>query len=401
MSSRCHALSILGDIVFALVLLTLPAQARSDFYRASPSEIAGNPGTVIRTESMNGAPLGARTFRVLYRSTGLKGEPIAVSGVVITPDGSPPPGGWPLIAWAHPTTGIVEHCAPSLALFFFQQIPGLRMMLEHGFAITATDYPGLGTPGPHPYLVGESEGRAVLDSIRAAHALPDAHIGQRAVLWGHSQGGQAVLYAASLAKSYSPELAVLGVVGAAPATNLGALMRADIATAGGKNLLAMTLWSWEKVFGAPMQKIVASEAVPEIDKLANICLESIIDIRPRRLIAQSLLHKFLTVDDPTKIEPWQEILAKSTIGTLPNDIPVLIAQGTADDVVDPPITASYVKSLCQAGSRVQYLLFDGVGHGMISRDAAKSSVAWMAARFKGTVAPDDCANANLDRLPRR
>jgi hypothetical protein len=36
---------------------------------------------------------GARTVRVLYRSTGLKGEPISVSGAVIVPAGTPPQGG--------------------------------------------------------------------------------------------------------------------------------------------------------------------------------------------------------------------------------------------------------------------------------------------------------------------
>jgi hypothetical protein len=88
-----------------------------------------------------------------------------VSGIVIVPPGPPPAGGWPIVAWAHPTTGVVPHCAPSLALFVFQQIAGSRKLLENGYAIAATDYPGLGTPGPHPYLVGESEARAVIDSV--------------------------------------------------------------------------------------------------------------------------------------------------------------------------------------------------------------------------------------------
>jgi hypothetical protein len=81
--------------------------------------------------------------------------------VVIIPAGTVPPEGRPIIAWAHPTTGIVPHCAPSLAIFFFQQVQGLREMVRRGYIVAATDYPGLGTPGPHPYLVGVSEGRAV------------------------------------------------------------------------------------------------------------------------------------------------------------------------------------------------------------------------------------------------
>ena len=103
---------------------------------------------------MSGAPLDATAYRVLCRSKGLNDQPIATSGVVIIPAGTVPPAGKPIIAWAHPTTGIVPHCAPSLAIFFFQQVQGLREMVRRGYIVASTDYPGLGTPGPHPYLVG-------------------------------------------------------------------------------------------------------------------------------------------------------------------------------------------------------------------------------------------------------
>ncbi len=78
------------------------------------------------------------------------------------------------------------------------------------YVVVATDYPGLGTPGPHPYLIGESEGRAVLDSVRAARAIEKAHAGKRFVVWGHSQGGHAALFAGELARRYAPELSSSG-----------------------------------------------------------------------------------------------------------------------------------------------------------------------------------------------
>ena len=150
-----------------------PARAQTDFYTIASSELGFySNGALIRSQPMWGAPDGAAAYRILYRSEGLNGEPIAVSGVVIVPDGSPPPGGRPIVAWAHPTTGVARACAPSLARVLFRSIQGLRGMLAQGYAVAATDYPGLGTPGPHPYLVGVSEGRAVLDSVRAARTIP-------------------------------------------------------------------------------------------------------------------------------------------------------------------------------------------------------------------------------------
>src|SRR5580704_5964405 len=195
------------------------ATAQTAFYRAPSSEVAGAPGTLVRQELIDGAPLGATTYRVLYRSTGLDNKPILVSGVVIVPPGAPPQGGRPIVAWAHPTSGVVPRCAPSLAIFLFEQIQGLRSFVRDGYVVAATDYPGLGTEGPHPYLVGTSEARAVIDSVRVAGSLPGAGRGKKFVVWGHSQGGHAALFTGIIAKAYAPELELLGVAAAAPATD--------------------------------------------------------------------------------------------------------------------------------------------------------------------------------------
>jgi Secretory lipase len=164
-SPAATALAFVG-----LLLATAVAQAQSAFYTASDQELAGAPGTIIRAQPMRRAPDGAIAYRVLYRSTSLQDQPIAVSGVVVLPAGPVPAGGRPIVAWAHPTTGVVPHCAPSLAMNPFKHIQGLDAMLARGYAVAATDYSGPGTPGPHPYLVGVSEARAVIDSVR--HARP-------------------------------------------------------------------------------------------------------------------------------------------------------------------------------------------------------------------------------------
>src|SRR5277367_2453372 len=266
-------------LTFRLILATLcmfaeagVANAQTDFYRAPRSEAAGAPGTLVRQEVIDGAPLGATAYRVLYRSSGLDNKPILVSGVVIVPPGDPPPGGRPIVAWAHPTSGIVPRCAPSLAIFLFEQIQGLRSFVRHGYIVAATDYPGLGTEGPHPYLVGASEARAVIDIVRAAQQVPNAQASERYAVWGHSQGGQAALFTGQLSASYAPELQLVGVAAAAPATDLKALLRDDADTDGGRNVTAMTLWSWQRVYGAPIDQLVEPAAMPAVDALSNECI---------------------------------------------------------------------------------------------------------------------------------
>jgi pimeloyl-ACP methyl ester carboxylesterase len=384
-----------GALICAAAL-SLPAgkaRAQTAFYEASKHELIGPPGSLIRSEPMQFAPAGAQAYRVLYRSIGMHGEPIAVSGVIVVPPGPAPAGGRRIVAWAHPTTGVVPHCAPSLAIFVFQQMAGLRDLIEQGAVVAATDYPGLGTVGPHPYLVGDSEARAVIDSVRAARSLPGVGDGNDFAVWGHSQGGQASLFTGLIAKTYAPELHLVGVAAAAPATSLVTLMGDDFKTSGGKNLTAMTLWSWARVYHAPIDKVVVPEAMPTVDRLADECIESIFDIMERRRTEKPLEQNFLSVPNVATVEPWQSIATHNTPGALPPEIPVFLAQGTTDNIVRPEVTRAYMQRQCQAGSKVTMMWVPGVGHGLVARDSANAAVSWMMDRFAGRPAPSDCGNA--------
>src|SRR3954463_13797621 len=157
---------------------------------------------------------------LLYTSTGVDGKTVAVSGDVAVPKGKAPKGGWPVITWAHGTVGIADTCAPTrigTQLNYDSKL--LNSWLKAGYAVVRTDYEGLGTPGPHPYLIGDSEGRSTLDMVTAARKLNE-DIGKDLVIAGHSQGGQAALFAASLVKKVAPALKLKGTVAFAPVSHL-------------------------------------------------------------------------------------------------------------------------------------------------------------------------------------
>src|SRR5215218_9150402 len=212
-------------IVLSLLLLTaaLPAAAEAKvrkgpgglaFYTPPKPLPAGKHGALIWSRKLSGAALkgGAGNRLLLYRSTSATGKAVAVSGTLTVPKGKAPKGGWPVISWAHGTTGIADQCAPSRqgseAIVNYAN-PLLQRWLKAGYAVVRTDYEGLGAPGAHPYLIGTSEGRSTLDMVRAARKLnPD--IGKDLVIAGHSQGGQAALFAGSLAKRWTPELKLKG-----------------------------------------------------------------------------------------------------------------------------------------------------------------------------------------------
>jgi acetyl esterase/lipase len=167
-------------------------------------------------------------------------------------------------------------------------------------------------------------------------------------------------------------------------------MRDDLGSVGGNNLTAMTLWSWERLFNAPMRRVVEPRAIPVVDRLARACIESIYDLVVRRRIEGRLEAGFLKVNNPTDVEPWRSLAAANTPGILPRDVPLFIAQGSADQLVRPEVTRDYVARACRAGVKVRFLAMPGVGHGFAARDSAKSAIEWIAARFAGAAVPDDC-----------
>ena len=240
--------------------------------------------------------------------------------------------------------------------------------------MVATDYPGLGTIGPHPYLVGVSEGRAVLNSVRAAHELKEVDAGTRFAVWGHSQGGHAALWAGELAKSYAPDLTLVGVATAAPASELAALFEDDLNSLAGRILTGMVIHSWSKVFNAPVEAVVVPAELPSINKIGADCID-VLAGGIGDLMAEKKLPRQFLLADPMKVPAWKEHISKNTAGVNPPGAPVFIAQGTADTIVDPPVTVAFVKKICRHGQPVIFYEYKGVTHTKISHANLKQAIA--------------------------
>jgi alpha-beta hydrolase superfamily lysophospholipase len=359
------------------------------FYSPPRDTLARAAGELVRHEPIPGAPVGAQAYRVLYTSTGLHDETIVVSGIIVVPFGPAPTRGWDVVAWAHPTTGVASVCAPSLRDNPLSNILGLEALLQRGYVVTATDYPGLGAPGTHPYLVGVSEGRAVLDLIRAARKLPGEQIGPRFAVWGHSQGGQAALFTGEISTSYAPELALVGVGAAAPATDLAVLLDDDINSVAGRVLVSYALWSWSRVYDAPMDSLVTKQAIPIVNDVAGECVETIGELYHAAVDVVPLRKNFLHAD-PDSVPPWNAFLERNRAGQRRTGAPFFIAQGTDDQIVRPGVTVAFAAHLCALDERVRFVELKGAGHLGAGEESAGAMVAWMEDRFAGNPAPNDC-----------
>lgn len=195
------------------------------FYDPPAELVPGPEGSIIWARPASGAadvPEAARTTLVLYRSAGVRGAPAAVSGTVVVPRGAPPAGGWPVAAYGHMTTGAGDTCGPSAILDGDPEFRRkhedarlVRRLLARGIAVVRSDYEGIETPGPHPYLVGRSLARSTLDMVRAGRALEPA-LASRWAAVGHSEGAAASIWSAHHAPALLPELELRAVAALTP-----------------------------------------------------------------------------------------------------------------------------------------------------------------------------------------
>jgi pimeloyl-ACP methyl ester carboxylesterase len=364
----------------------------ADFYAVAPAEVAGPPGSLVRLQGRPDIQVTrAYAWRILYRTVSFDGRPIVVSATVLVPFGVPPEGGWPVIAWAHGTTGIVPKCGPSRLPDPLVRIPGINQALTERYVIVATDYPGLGTGTVHPYLVGTSEGRAILDSIRAVQGMREARAGHRTVLFGFSQGGHAVLWANQIAPAYAPELDLIGVAALAPPTYLGELFTDDYDNLSGRILTGLVLESWSdpEVFGIPIDSMIVPDEYAPFHKIGDNCidlvLDEISDIAENRRIPKDFLKA-----DPATTPPWSRIMEENIPSPARSAVPFYIAQGTADTTVDPPVTYKFIRHMCAEGNVVRLEKFPGKTHTKLPKAAHRSAMEWIGDRFAGRPVPDTC-----------
>ena len=338
----------------------------------------GEPGEIIRSEEIRSPVGGMRLWTVLYRSTGLDGEPIAVSGVIVAPE-DVDDGPHRFMSWAHPTTGLVDRLAPSRGGASTLDVDIVFRWAEDGFIVVATDYDGLGTPGPHPYLVGESEGRSVLDAARAARGLIGPHEGDAVVLAGHSQGGHAALFAAELAPTYAADVPVAGTVAIAPAGDIAALVSAGTAeTANGEyRLLAlMVIGAWHAALGLATDAILTPVGMAQADALVN----------EDRGAAFSV-DGSLFLDDPASLPQWPAALEANTPGLpdAPESVaPILILQGTADTIITVESSQLVADRYCEHGAPVELRIFDGDDHITVRNDRLAEIDEWISQRLAGS-----------------
>jgi Secretory lipase len=356
-----------------------------DFYAAPDPVPDHEHGTLIRYQPVDGLDVGGATaWRIMYVSESLEREPIVVTGTALVPPGEPPSAGRPLLTIAHGTSGIADECAPSKHPAA-TELSLMGPFVDAGYLVVLSDYEGLGTPGRHPYLVGESEGRGVLDAALAARELPDAGAGDQLSIFGYSQGGHGALFAGQLAADWAPDYELVGTVAGAPATELPIIFGAagSLPIAG---FLYMIIAGFAEAYPVADPSLVLTPAgeaeLPQVDRG---CVSDVI-----RHFAGTPNAELLK-PGLANVQPWADLEVANDPGRVVTDSPILIVHSAADDVVPAALSQVLVQRMCREGQVVERRVYDkGQSHVQAVPDAVSDAFEWLQQQAAGDEPVSTC-----------
>jgi pimeloyl-ACP methyl ester carboxylesterase len=390
----------------------------------------GKLGSVIKEESISTTIPGARAWRIAYISSDQMGKKTIATGIVVAPAGAAPKDGRPVVAWAHGTTGTAQNCGPSqevnpaqpLNEYFLiggnsttdYGLPAVQRFINDGYVVVGTDYQGQGGGGNHQYMVTGTQAHDLIDSIRAAGDMKEVGAGKKAVIYGWSQGGGAVLTALSLPEYIAQTgtafdgIELVGAVGLAPADVAATVpspptdeasaekMLAQQNATFGDNVfqfahLAMTLWALPGVYrDLHLTDVFTPEGAQAIDRImTGKCVHSAADT-----INYVYGASFMSLMNPqaTNALAWSKAIIASSVPNVKPVAPIIIYWGTADVTVPPVMGELYRKQMCAMGANVARVQLPGSQtHYTTPPVAEPLYVPWVEDRFAGKPAQDGCA----------
>jgi alpha-beta hydrolase superfamily lysophospholipase len=361
---------------------TRPTTLAAQYVAPDPLPKAA-PGTPVRVWKLPAGPIHGAVYGILYHSRAVDGSDTVVSGYLAVPPGTAPAGGRPVVALAHGTVGTADVCAPSREPA--TDAATINPFLAKGWVVAATDFEGIGGPGRDPYLVGASEGRSMIDAVRAARRLLGSGASNRFVAWGISQGGHAALFARQIAPTWAPELDMEGAVAMAPVSDVIGFV--DKPTIAPQAITLLVAAGYAAAYPAlHPQQVLSPTAMARLADIDDQCLPQ---------LSATLGH--LSVGQLRRVEPgnlpaWRRELLLNTPGRVASPVPVLIVQGTRDPIVPLTTSTKLFQRLCSTTQAAELDVVDHASHGDVVADSRATYLSWMQQRFAGLAPPSNCVN---------
>ncbi|MQY04406.1 lipase family protein [Actinomadura macrotermitis] len=399
----------LGAVLAVTALPGGPASARETpvppgqdaFYRPPSPLPAGRAGDVIRSRASKLAiSPTTKAWQILYRTANATGAPIAVSGTVLVPPKPwTGPGARPLVSYAVGSRGIGDSCAPSYTMTtgldaehgVDYESYRINDLLNKGWAVAVTDMEGLGTPGPHTYTVGRSQGHAVLDIARAAERLPGTGLGAGSPVGvvGYSQGGGSAGWAAELAGTYAPELNLKGVVASGVLADAGAVGRSLDGTIG-MGLAFMASVGYDAAYPELNLGKYLNDAGRRLKaEQGEVCVFSVSGVGA---IANTAFRhiKDYTTSSPLDSPAWQARFKENRLGGVKPTVPVFQAHARLDEALPYAQADALHRDWCRLGANLTWKTYEAVDHILGFLQNWPDTVGFMTDRFAGRPVRSNC-----------
>ncbi len=390
------AMGLLGVTAAAPAAVTPPS---ADPFYAPPAHLAAaKPGAILRSREVTAPGVNdySAAYQLLYRSTDAKRRPIAAVTTLFLPS-DPAPGPRYLFSFHEAYDSLSLTCAPSYALRT-GQVTGLgdasgsddtQSFLSFGWDVAVPDYEGLDSQ----WGVGRLAGRVTLDGIRAVERFSKSELeGARTkvAMAGYSGGSIPTMWAAALAKRYSPELNIVAAAGGGNAPDL--------------------IQDLAPLDGSPLFGTVIAVAVGVNRAYPELRLDDILNDKGRALAARDAVDAdgcaggvtnapLGTVAEYSNYPDVAALVALPRVRRVfahmnlirrpPPTTPAFIFNSEQDELTSVKPVDQLVAAWCAKGATIEYQTPPGdhvTGSGIFGRQA----VPWIEDRFAGKPAPNTC-----------
>jgi hypothetical protein len=418
-------LALAGTTAARAAEVALPA-----FYqRVSAISPDGRLGRVVARERVATAIPGAQAWRIAYVSSDARERRTLSTALLIAPKGAPPPGGRPIVVWAHGTTGTAQNCGPSQVLDPAQElneynliggtswtdfgVPALTRFIRNGYVVIATDYQGLGGGGVHQYAIAATQGRDIVNAARAVGSLGLSGGGRKAVAYGWSQGGGAALGAASLTDYIARSgtafdgVSFVGFVALAPHEVEVLIPPGSTEDAAAQKVMqglveafsdsvfnfthyAMTMWATAAAFPElKLTDLFTAEGAKAVDEVfRKKCMHAAADTLSFNFGDS---YKSLLKAQPDQAAAWVKGLIEGSVAPQLPVAPVVIYWGTKDVTNNPVMGKLYQQRRCAQGANVGRVQLPGEQNHFTTPGASQPFyVAWIEDRFAGKPLDNGC-----------
>lgn len=302
---------------------------------------------------------------------------------------------FPLVAYAHGTSGVYSGCAPSSgpALYDYDT---WQLLVQRGYAVVATDYTGLGNnQTEHKYCSFPAQVKDVVHSVAAARKAMGDIFTKEWMAVGHSEGGGAVWKLAE-SEFVKADKTYLGTVSLAPATKIADMLENHIdliLQSGYLTLVAKALQRFSPSYKFTMLGDVQRQRMAIADS-AQPCLaaQGVISVGLSR--EQVLSEEGLSAD-LALLKRWQSEMAPACGGR--TSAPMLVVQGLNDTAVVPQVTHQSWQQACNDENEVHLSEYVALDHSPVTIGSAAEWLAWIDARFNGEKTSGKCTQAQ--RVP--